>query len=189
MKITNKHKTQQGFTLIELMIAMVIGLLLMGGLISAFATNQKTVSTKRDLDNTIEAFRFISSTVNRIVRQADSISSTSTASQLAVTFTGATGLKNCLGQVVNGVQTDTFIYSSNQLLCNGTALVGDITGMTILYGVDANNDKIISNAEFISAPSDWSKVDSVRVNITLTNGKTNTFTSTLREKLISKYAG
>ncbi len=183
-----KKRSQKGFTLIELMIAMVIGLFLMGGLISAFATNQKTVSTKRDLDNTIEALRFISGTVNRIVRQADSISSTSTTSQLAVTFTGATGLKNCLGQVVNGVQTDTFTYANNQLFCNGTALVGDIAGMTLLYGVDANSDKVISNAEFIAAPSDWSKVDSVRMSIILTNGKTNTFTSTLREKLISKYA-
>lgn len=188
MKINIKKK-QVGFTLIELMIAMVIGLFLMGGLISAFATNQKTVSTKRNLDNTIEALRFISGTVNRVVRQADSIGNTSTASQLAVTFTGATGLKNCLGQVVNGVQTDTFTYSNNQLLCNGTALVGEIGGINVLYGVDSNNDDLISNAEYIATPSDWSKVDSIRMSVTLTNGKTNTFTSTLREKLISKYAG
>lgn len=187
--MTIKNKQQLGFTLIELLIAMVIGLFLMGGLISAFATNQKTVSTKRDLDNTIEALRFVSGTINRIVRQADSIGNTSTGSQLAVIFTGASGLKNCLGQVVNGVQTDTFTYTNNQLLCNGTALVGDISGISLLYGVDSNKDGIISNAEFTSTPADWGKVDSIRMTLTLTNGRTNTFTSTLREKLILKYAG
>ena len=180
---------QQGFTLIELMISLVIGLFLIGGVISVFATNQKTVETKRNLDNTQEALRFSANTVSRIVKQADAITNASTGSQLVVSFTGATGLKNCLGQVIAGVQINTFTYSNNQLLCNNTALVGDITAVSFLYGVDANNDGMISNAEYVATPSDWTKVDSIRMSITLTNGKTNSFTATLRNKLINKYAG
>lgn len=184
-----KNKFKNGFSLIELMIALLIGLFLMGGVISVFAVNQKTVATKRDLDNTQEALRFISNTVSRVVRQADSISSTSTGAQLVLSFTGATGLKNCLGQVVAGVQTDTFTYAANELLCNNTTLVGDVNGVSFLYGVDANSDGMITNAEYIAAPTDWTKVMSVRMSVMLTNGKTNSFTSTLRQKLINKYAG
>ncbi len=183
-----KKSIQSGFTLIELMISLLIGLFIMGGVISAFVVNQQTVNTKRNLDNTQEALRFTANTVSRIVRQADSISNTSTSSQLVVSFTGGTGLKNCLGQVVSGVQTNTFTYSSNQLLCNNTALVGDITAISFLYGVDANADGYITNAEYIAAPTNWALVDSVRMSMTLSNGKTNSFTATLRNKLISKYA-
>lgn len=180
--------SQQGFTLIELMISLLIGLFLMGGVISAFVVNQQTVNKKRDLDNTQEALRFSANTVSRIVRQADSISNTSTGTRLVVTFTGAAGLKNCLGQVLAGVQTNTFTYSNNQFLCNNTALVDDITNISFLYGVDANADGYITNAEYTATPTDFTKVDSIRMSLGLTNGKTNSFTATLRNKLINKYA-
>jgi prepilin-type N-terminal cleavage/methylation domain-containing protein len=187
MPIKKYH--QKGFTLIELMIVLLVGLFLLSGVISAVVVNQQTVNTKTNLDNTQEAFRFSSSTISRIVRQADSLSSASTANQLVVSFTGDTGLKNCLGQVVTGVQTDTFTYSNNQLLCNNTPLVGDITGISFLYGADANNDGWVSNSEYIAVPADWTQVNSVRVSISLTNGKTNSFTATVRSKLTAKYKG
>jgi prepilin-type N-terminal cleavage/methylation domain-containing protein len=183
------QQVQQGFTLIELMISLLIGLFIMGGVISVFVVNQQTVATKRNLDNTQEALRFTANTVSRIVRQADSISNTSTNSQLVVSFTGGSGLKNCLGVAIAGVQTDTFTYANNQLLCNNTALIDDITAISFLYGVDANADGVITNAEYTAAPADFTKVDSIRMSMTLTNGKTNRFTATLRNKMIAKYAG
>lgn len=180
---------QKGFTLIELMISMLIALFLLSGVISAFVANQNTVTTKNSLDNTEEALRFSAATISRVVRQADSLSGTSSNSKLGVNFTGATGVKNCLGQSLAGTQTDTFTYSNNQLLCNNTPLLGDINGITFLYGVDSNSDGWVSNSEYTAAPTDWTKVISVRVRLSLTTGKTTDFTATLRNKLISKYAG
>lgn len=187
--VSIKTHHQKGFTLIELMISMLIALFLLSGVISAFVANQKTVSTKTTLDNSQEALRFSANTISRVVRQADSLSSTSNNSQLVVSFTGATGVKNCLGQTIAGTQTDTFTYSNNQLFCNNTALVGDINGVSYLYGVDSNSDGIVSNSEYTATPTDWTKVNSVRVSMSLSNGKTTAFTATLRNKLISKYAG
>ena len=49
MPIKKYH--QKGFTLIELMIVLLVGLFLLSGVISAVVVNQQTVNTKTNLDN------------------------------------------------------------------------------------------------------------------------------------------
>jgi len=61
----------RGFTLIELMVALVLGLLMIGAVIIVFISNQQTAITKQELDRAQEAFRFASHTITRVVQQGE----------------------------------------------------------------------------------------------------------------------
>ena len=67
MKNRNQH---QGFSLVELMISMVLGLILTAGVITLFISSQKTYRTLQQLseqqENVNFAFRFIEDQVLNI---------------------------------------------------------------------------------------------------------------------------
>lgn len=56
--MTRAHLRQQGFTLVELMIAMVLGLFLVGGVLSVFLSNSQTYRTNEALSRVQENGRF-----------------------------------------------------------------------------------------------------------------------------------
>ena len=64
-------RSARGFTLIELMVALVLGLLMIGAVIIVFISNQQTAITKQELDRAQEAFRFASHTITRVVQQGE----------------------------------------------------------------------------------------------------------------------
>jgi len=66
-------RSVRGFTLIELMVALVLGLLMIGAVIIVFISNQQTAQTKQELDRAQEAFRFASHTIMRVVQQGIAI--------------------------------------------------------------------------------------------------------------------
>jgi len=61
----------RGFTLIELMVALVLGLLMIGAVTIVFISNQQTSRTKQEMDRAQEAFRFASHTITRVVQQGE----------------------------------------------------------------------------------------------------------------------
>jgi len=63
-------KRQQGFSLIELMVALLIGLLLLGAMLNAFLSSKVTYSTQSALAKVQENARFAMEIVGREVRQA-----------------------------------------------------------------------------------------------------------------------
>jgi len=107
------------------------------------------------------------------------------ADQLYVRYVAGTndGVMDCNGNT-NGTAnplTDVnyFYVANNQLVCQVTAngvaqppqpLVNGVTGMTILYGVNVNNDGNSSAEQYLSAPSMtpayWNEVVSVRITLT-----------------------
>lgn len=93
-------KNARGFTLIELMIAMVLGLVLIGGVISVLLSNQQTYRTNNALsqlqDNARTAFELLA----RDIRQAGS------------TPCGNTSVTSLLVSL-NGAGTDTYIWNAN----------------------------------------------------------------------------
>lgn len=66
-----RARYSRGFTLIELMVALVLGLLMIGAVIIVFISNQQTAITKQELDRAQEAFRFASHTITRVVQQGE----------------------------------------------------------------------------------------------------------------------
>ena len=61
---------QQGFTLIELMIASLIGLIVMGGLMNLFITTNRSVSLSDSLSQNQETGRFAMEYLTKFIRQA-----------------------------------------------------------------------------------------------------------------------
>jgi len=76
MKMLNYKPTQlarssRGFTLIELMVALALGLVMIGAVVTVFVSNQQSARTKQELDRAQEAFRFASHTIMRVVQQGE----------------------------------------------------------------------------------------------------------------------
>ncbi|NOR19351.1 MAG: prepilin-type N-terminal cleavage/methylation domain-containing protein [Xanthomonadales bacterium] len=65
-----KHQKQQGFSLIEVMVAMVIGMVLLGGAISIFISNKGVYRLESELSRMQESGRFIIDMMSNEIRMA-----------------------------------------------------------------------------------------------------------------------
>ena len=70
LNMTNRQQTQKGFSLIELMIAMVIGLVLMSGIVSVFASSRKSFDMTQEISSVQESARFAMDALNEDIRLA-----------------------------------------------------------------------------------------------------------------------
>lgn len=70
ISVNERLERQNGFSLIELMIALVIGLILVGGVIQVFVGSKVTYSTQAALSKVQENGRFAMSFLARDIRQA-----------------------------------------------------------------------------------------------------------------------
>ena len=86
----------QGFSLVELMIAMVIGLILLAGVATVFISTQQTSQTKRDLENAQEALRYVHQSISRTVR-VGIIDDASDGQTLVITLDRSPATPDCLG--------------------------------------------------------------------------------------------
>ncbi len=68
MTIIQYNSRQRGFSLIELMIAMVIGLLLMAGVISVFAGSRKSFDLTQEISSIQESARFAMDALSNDIR-------------------------------------------------------------------------------------------------------------------------
>jgi type IV pilus assembly protein PilW len=69
----NTHR-QSGFTLIELMIAMVLGLMVMGGVVTLFAQSQRSFQVDKDVSSMQAEARFALQEIARDLRMAGFVS-------------------------------------------------------------------------------------------------------------------
>ena len=65
------ERLQGGFTLVELMVAMLISLLLMGGVIQVFSSSSKSYRNHEGLSRIQENGRFAMEFLSRDIRMAD----------------------------------------------------------------------------------------------------------------------
>lgn len=182
---------QRGLTLIELMVAMVIGLFLIGGVIGVFVANQQTSNTKQQLDRAQENFRFGSQTLMRVMRQGTGIDPASTSTELIVDFAGGPGTHDCIGTTAGGPNRFR-VDDQGRLVCadSGNAdhvLMGEVAALNVSFGIDADDNGLIGNDEYVAHTdvADWTQVASVRAALTLTNGQQLPFTATMRPVIVA----
>ncbi len=190
-----------GFTLIELMIAMMLGLIIIGAVITVFLSTQQSYRLKTNFDNSQEALRFASHAILRVVQTSQSvISEDSTANRLSVDILGRDGALDCVGNPVpEGVifrNTFSVPEGGNVLICDISGTGAPSTEFELVNGVDqiifrfADADDMtapVADADYKSYDdvAVWGNVRSVRTTLQMLPGDDGfglevTFTSTSR---------
>lgn len=120
-----KHQAEAGFTMVELMIAMLLGLIVVGGVVSVFLANQRTYRTNQALGDVQDSARTAFELMSRDIRNA-----------------GLTGCDNS-GRIANVLTASPGGGGTAQWWANWS---GNVTGYsatqtdpTVAIGTSANN--------------------------------------------------
>lgn len=197
MKMT-LHK-QQGLTLIELMIALVISLLILAGLLTVYQSNKDASRTHDGLVQVQENGRFALDFLIRDIRMAG-FPAINTALHNQVSGFDGVGIlsdtlvirnttgTDCLGNVMVPVVTNTYTIANTvrnnrlgnpipALFCNGQELVEGIENMQISYGIDTDTDRDGVPNQYVNAAgvtttapaNGWDRVVSIRISLLATS--------------------
>jgi len=79
--LSHHEHAQHGLSLLELLIGLMIGLFLVGGVGAVYLSVRQTHQVKQQLDEAMEALRFGSYTLSRLIRQADAVHAVGTDNQ------------------------------------------------------------------------------------------------------------
>lgn len=118
---------ERGFTLIELMIALVVGLIILAGVFTIFESVQATNRAAAELHQQQETLRFAAYTIDRLAASSIDISSTSTA----LSTTLPAGVANCLGQTLTAQQINVIGLVNNRLACTVDTVVWPLTASNV----------------------------------------------------------
>ncbi|ERP96107.1 hypothetical protein Q674_04915 [Acinetobacter sp. COS3] len=182
-------RSQAGVSLVELMVGLTIGLIITAGAMTVLFSNQKLILSKDKMDRAQENFRFASTTISRVVRQATSFGIPSDNNELIVHFDSSQ--RDCLGQT-NYSSVNTFkVDADNKLLCildlnDGTrqtiTLAEDISDVNFTYGIQngASANSLVYRPFFIggdgtitnpSVSNVWGTVTSVLTKMSVVDGE------------------
>ncbi|NVK89153.1 MAG: PilW family protein [Gammaproteobacteria bacterium] len=165
-----KGYNSRGFTLVELMIAGILGLLLLGGVISVFLGSKQSFRMQEQLSNVQSDGRFALMMIERYARNAGWYEDVTPTITSAIDFTtssdgGANGNDvitvqqeaaagtgvDCNGSVVGGtIVQNTFSVNGTTLQCGGNGgaaaqpIVENVESFQVLYGIDSDSDGVIN---------------------------------------------
>lgn len=138
-------QTQKGFSLVELMVALALGLLLSAAAIQMFLTSQQSMNVQQGSSEVQENGRFAIDFLMADIRKAGmrpasittavatpitgTAGSGTAADTVAVSYVveSASGATDCNGNLVAGANptiTNTYSVVNGALMCEGNALVG-----------------------------------------------------------------
>ena len=174
-KMSSLKYGQAGVTLVELMIGLTVGLVVTGGAMTILFGNQKMLLEKGRLDRTQEEFRFATTTITRLVRQANSFSVPNSNDELVINFDRIQ--RDCLG--VSGVSTTNKLkLENNQLLCirnndpdKSYVLAKNIGNLQFSYGIQKSG--IVAYTPYFKSDASvdtvveyvWNDITSVQTKI------------------------
>lgn len=175
---------QQGFTLIELMIAMVLGLIVITALFNVFAGTKRSTTFSDGLRTMQENGRYGIATLQAGLRLAGYSPGSSSEVPLDISAGSESSLVvrmiakyDCNGiatAAVGGLAVNTYTFSdaNSQITCRGNSatpvempLIDGVDGFRILYGMADDEDEPASRYVSYDASLDPSLVKSVRVAI------------------------
>lgn len=143
--------SQAGVSLVELMVGLTVGIIITAGALTILFTNQKYVIEKDALDRSQENFRFVSTTITRIVRQSTSFRVPANNDELVVNFDRSQ--RDCLGQANNSSINTFRINDKNELICildrdsenKSYVLAKDIPQLSFKYGIQNGTSALSLN--------------------------------------------
>lgn len=182
------RQSQQGFTLVELMISSVIGLLLTTAMLAAFVASSRTYQLQDAMSEVQEDGRFAMNILMRDLRQSG-VDSSSDETVVGIENTAKT-VKDFEDEYGDLVITQSSIKSNIIYLpgLEGTGVtyyVGDtgvgrislyrknqplvegVAGLAFEYGVDSNNDDLVDSYKVFAdmSAADWEDVITVRFSL------------------------
>ena len=137
--LSQNYRRNLGFTLVELMIALVISMIIIAGSIVSYSSISQTVQTSKQLENVQEVIRSTSHILTRSLKQTSAIPLIDGTSKLIVSQDA--NVTACNGQTPNADFTETYSLNSTNLVCdigNGNETI--LTGITnITFTLNGNS--------------------------------------------------
>ncbi len=151
----NARQHQTGLSLVELMVALVVGLLLLGGVIEIFVANKQTYRVADTSARIQENARFVAEILGHHIRMTGYRSDVTKDAASSFPVLGNTGTLNGAftqaGQVISG--TDGSIdYLTIRFLGNDDGSVKNCTGTTVSSNQIANQRFFVSNSVLRCGP-------------------------------------
>jgi type IV pilus assembly protein PilW len=123
---SNRHRTQRqgGFTMVEIMVALLIGLFLMGGLMTLLQNNRKAFSSQSLLGQLQDSERLAMTMMTGVIQQSGyfpdpTLNSPASALPLAGSFAAGQGLTGTTGDTITARYTTA--PGDGILNCSGTS--------------------------------------------------------------------
>ena len=134
MCVTNKER-QSGYTLIEMLVAMAVGLFLLAGVAMSYSAIKNTVRMTQELSDAQEVIRYTSQVFTRSVKQTNSEPIISVA-PLTIQFQQLANALSCQGSTPTADYTESYTLENGFLTCD----IGDGTGaVQLLKGIESIN--------------------------------------------------
>lgn len=193
------HVSRQGFSLVELMISMALGLLLLGGVMQIFQTQRASYRLQQGLEQVQESGRFLMDFIGTDLRMAGYPRD---STNVVIPITGTEGgssmisdtvtlqyesTTNCGGDPTGGIITQNqYLIQNNgigvpELRCIGTIATGTRTytllenseQMQILYGEDTDTpmNGYVNVFRMASNVMDWGRVVAIRIAWLVSSGQ------------------
>src|SRR5690606_20667523 len=185
-KTASQRYSQAGVSLIELMVGLTVGLIITAGAFTVLFSNQKLILEKDRGDRSQENFRFASTTITRLVRQATSFGFPENNNELVVYFDSTQ--RDCLGEPNHSSVNAFKLNADNELLCelvlnDGTTetvtLAKNVSGLKFAYGIHSgastnplNYQSYFDASGAINSTVDgvWGTITSVLTQISINDG-------------------
>lgn len=192
----------QGFTLVEILVALSLSLVLIGGMLSVLLSSKQSYLRKDNIAQMQDNLGVTADLLRKNLSMAESVLPGSNENGIVVTYRGGEGVLNCLGHPVSSGSVVSYFYTKkNALYCSlaypvvsgsQQPLVEGITAMRVQYGVDSDEDGQVDR--YTGSPEDWNTVISARIALQLLDPGSPqqpevTLTVAMRPRIFSRLKG
>ena len=101
------NKRVQGFTLVELMVALAAGAFLLAGVSLSYSAIKSTIEVGKELENAQEVIRYTSKVFNRSIKQTQ-LTPTISADKSTITITQPSGVIACDGSATTAQVVEVY---------------------------------------------------------------------------------
>ncbi|MDR9468853.1 prepilin-type N-terminal cleavage/methylation domain-containing protein [Marinospirillum sp.] len=133
------RQANQGFSLVEMLVALALGALMMAGIASSFTAITQAQQLTRDYEQVQETLRFTTAMISRSLRTAEHLANTTDNTQLVIQREGDGERVACNGQKPSSDFDEIYSLIGSDLQCEVVANSGSSSweGTVILaYGIE-----------------------------------------------------
>lgn len=188
-RIDFKMNQSGGFSLVELLVAGVLGLILLAGVISVFSGSRATYRTQEQLANVQTDGRFALMYLESMIQNAgwqdnipqgtpvaitgeDNSTLGGTSDSISPTQFNIDSGQDCNGEAITGANITNVIYvDGDTLMCDGSGAAGpqpiveNVESFQVLYGIDSDANGVVNQYVSADQVTDFSRVLTVKVGL------------------------